>query len=223
MWTYKAAPITGNDIYSSLRITLRGTPFRPKAKPIMRWITNTRGAVTRDSVEQMLENCSISVTTFAHFEWLVGDIVAKHHNYHNMVVLARTHIEPVQRPRTYSKSTGSTVYPRGIKIKNIRKVVTSAQDRKVVTTTPRNDKLANATPRNDMVMNGWGTWDQQNSGWLKKSKLITSKQVVTTCSVRENNSSTRSIPKNVKKSRNGNNSTNGGDNTGNIKSGTALL
>ena len=176
MWTFKASPITEKDIWSSLRLAFRNTRFRRNSKHIQKWITETTGEVTRVSVEQMLRRCDISVTTFAHFEWLVGDIIAKHYNYHNMVVLPRTHVEPVEHQRRYSRSTGSTVYPRGIRIKNIRKVVTTTPRHEVVTTTPRHEKAKVVTTNEITSKAGWG---KDESGWSKPSK-----KVVTTNTIR---------------------------------------
>ena len=68
----------------------------------------------------MLQKLGIVVTTYQHYFWLVTDIMDKHSNFHQNVLLDRTHVTPVRRRNNNQRRTHTTVYPYGIEVKNIK-------------------------------------------------------------------------------------------------------
>ena len=119
-WTYDTGEITKKDIVSSLRIALRHTIFRRKSKAIATWICYHTMIPSISSVKNMLQKLGIVVTTYQHYFWLVTDIMDKHSNFHQNVLLDRTHVTPVRRRNNNQRRTHTTVYPCGIQVKNIK-------------------------------------------------------------------------------------------------------
>ena len=134
-WQFETKPIKRKDILSSLRIALRDTKFRAKSNNIATWVCDSRNnIITIQTVETMLARQGIYETTYDHFEWLARDILEKHANFRRGALLRRTHVPPVQSDRRF-RVTEFTVYPRGIKVKNVsRKAVTACL---VVVMTPK--------------------------------------------------------------------------------------
>ena len=54
------------------------------------------------------------------------DIMDKHSNFHQKVLLDRTHVKPVRRKNNNHRRTHTTVYPCGIQVKHIKRIAVTA-------------------------------------------------------------------------------------------------
>ena len=61
------------------------------------------------------------MTFISKFNRAFVKILQKHQNFHNNVLLRKTHVKLVTFTNYYRRVTDTTVYPRGIKVKNVRR------------------------------------------------------------------------------------------------------